>query len=238
MKRGSGGLTIRYLVAAGESLIPLESLLNRWHPGRVRQLLRRRKCDGKSERQGQNIGWICGDQSRCCRHRCRQRTALGSCAGWTGCGVRKDVRLFHGRSACPCKLVGALRDQDRSDGVHRRLLDRPLGSFREQGFQGLRRKRSSSQEPARTQDGCKGLSVVATVAYLRVINRIVPATGGDHHPASLSPTSRNAGAGSSNLHPAHSEGTHGDESTAGQRDQRYQRYNRIKNPTCDRRGGT
>lgn len=44
------------LVAAGDSLIPLESLLSRWHPGRVRQLLRRRQFDGKSKRQAQNIG--------------------------------------------------------------------------------------------------------------------------------------------------------------------------------------
>src|ERR1700722_8056336 len=58
MERGSGVLAIRYLVAAGDSLTPLESLLNRWHPGRVRQLLRRRQFDGKSERQAQDIGWI------------------------------------------------------------------------------------------------------------------------------------------------------------------------------------
>jgi hypothetical protein len=56
MERGSGVLAIRNLVAAGDSLTPLESLLNRWHPGRVRQLLRRRQFDGKSERQAQDMG--------------------------------------------------------------------------------------------------------------------------------------------------------------------------------------
>jgi hypothetical protein len=41
-QRGSGVLAIRDVVAAGDSLTPLESLLNRSHPGRVRRLAWRR----------------------------------------------------------------------------------------------------------------------------------------------------------------------------------------------------
>jgi hypothetical protein len=63
MERGPGVLAIRDLVAAGDSLIPLESFLNRWHPGRVRRFLRWRHFDGKGGRQAQDAGWICGDQS-------------------------------------------------------------------------------------------------------------------------------------------------------------------------------
>jgi len=123
-----------------------------------------------------------------------------------GCFTADLHALANWLERCGIKTVAL-----ESTGVYWIALYEVLES---RGFKVCVVKRSSSQEPARTQDGCKGLSVVATIAYLRVISRIVPATGGDHHPASLSPTSRNAGAGSSNLHPAHSEGTHGDESTA------------------------
>ena len=199
MERGSGVLAIRDVVAAGNSLTPLESLLNRSHPGRVRRLPWR-EFDVKS--QAQDVGWVCGDQSRCGRHRCWQRPALGVCADWTGFGVSKNVRLLHS------KLAGAVRNQDRSDGIHWGLLDSSIRSAGTQGIPGLRGKCSSSQEPARAQNGRKGLSMAAAAAYLRAINRLFPATGGDHHFAALSSASGNAGAGSRNLYSAHPEGTH------------------------------
>src|SRR5271168_4262158 len=120
MERGSGVLAIRDVVAAGDSLTPLESLLNRWHPGRVRRFPRWREFDVKS--QAQDVGWVCGDQSRCGRHRCWQRPTLGVCADWTGFGVSENVRLLHSRFACFGKLAGAVRNQDRSDGIHWGLL--------------------------------------------------------------------------------------------------------------------
>jgi hypothetical protein len=47
-QRGSGVLAIRDVVAAGDSLTPLESLLNRSQPGRVRQLAKREASMAKA----------------------------------------------------------------------------------------------------------------------------------------------------------------------------------------------
>ena len=73
--------------------------------------------------------------------------------------------------------------------------------------------RQAKNLPGRKTDvkDCQWLQQLHTYGLLTASFR----PRGNHHPASISPASRNAGAGSSDLHSAHSEGTHGDESAAG-----------------------
>jgi hypothetical protein len=114
-QRGSGVLAIRDVVAAGDSLTGLESLLNRSHPGRVRRLPWRRLR--WEPRNASTQSWkVFANQSRCGRYRCWQRSALGGCVARTGPRAGAGVRLFHGGFVRFGGLAEALRDQDGRDG--------------------------------------------------------------------------------------------------------------------------
>ena len=97
--------------------------------------------------------------------------------------------------------------------------------------------RQAKNLPGRKTDvkDCQWLQQLHTYGLLTASFR---PQGGDHRSAPISPASRDAGAGSSDLHSTNSEGAHRNESAAGQCDQRYQRYNWVKNPACDRRRRT
>lgn len=99
-------------------------------------------------------------------------------------------------------------------GNDKLYLSSPLGftgspstKYWRAGVSGLPGQCPSSQEPARAQDGRKGLPMVAAVTYGLLTASFRP-QGGDHYFAAISPASRNTGAGSRNLHSAHTESAH------------------------------
>ena len=170
----SGVLAICDVVAASESLTPLESLLNRLHPGRVRRLpcwrLRWKRRNANAQ------AWMVFRKS------IRMRREFGNVQHWVAVAPDRDAESVR-RFGCFTADLHALADwleccriktvAMESTGVYWIARYEVLES---RGCEGLPSECSASQELARPQNRRQRLPVVAAVAQLLVVDPVLSAT--------------------------------------------------------------
>src|ERR1035438_1377122 len=136
-------------------------------------------------------------------------------------------------------MAEGVPDQDGGDAIHRRVLDSGIRRIRAAWLRCMAGECEGHQESSGEEERRSGKPMVAEVAYLRVIEEVVPADAGDPCLADLLARTGRIRATSRRLHSADAEGTDRDEPSVNDGTERPQRSNGNEHHPvdCGRRAG-
>src|SRR6266404_6094091 len=93
--------------------------------------------------------------------------------------------MHHRRAEGHGGLAEAMRDSDRRDAIHWRVLDRRIRHSRGSWFRSVPGERARDEESARAQERRTGESVADEAAHLWTVAKFVPAITKDSRDADL-----------------------------------------------------
>src|SRR5207245_7930349 len=152
---------------------------------------------------------------------------LCGCTTEPGQPTGTTLRVHHRGAESHGDLAAAMRDWDRGDAIHWRVLGRRIRHFGASGFGGVPGEGRGHEELARLQKRCAGESVADEAAHLWIVAKFLSAVAGDSRDADLLAAAERSRAECGPAYSADAEGVDADESAVGQRVERSERNNRA-----------
>src|SRR6267154_484589 len=123
--------------------------------------------------------------------------------------------MHHRRAEGDGGLAEAMRDSDRRDAIHWRVLGRRIRHSGTSGLGSVPGECPRHEESARAQKRRAGESMVDEAAHLWIVAKFVPAVAGDSHDADLLAAAQRSGAECRSAYSSDAEGADADESPVG-----------------------